>query len=55
MRVGAAALFVLLVSATAVAQVDTGGDDTARPSSQSNAQVRNKTTAERIAAPNPTT
>lgn len=55
MRVGAAALFVFFVSATAFAQVDTGGDDTAEPSSQSNTQVRNKTTAERISAPNPTT
>jgi hypothetical protein len=58
MRVGATGLVVLLVGATAsvaFGQVDSGADDAAEPSAQGEAQVRNKTTAERIASPNPTT
>ena len=52
-------VFVLLLSATAGAQVDDGGDSAAEPDTTLtltlDPQVRNKTTAERISAPNPTT
>ena len=53
MKLGATALIVLLVSTAASAQIDTGRvDDGGEPAAS---QVRNKTTAERIASPNPTT
>jgi hypothetical protein len=55
MRVGAVALLALLFSATAFAQNDTGADDAAKEQAREDAQVRNKTTAERISSPNPTT
>jgi hypothetical protein len=58
MKVGTPVLVVLLASATAsiaLGQIDTGADDTAEPSAQGQAPVRNKTTAERISSPNPTT
>ena len=55
MRLGATLLFALLVSTPANAQVDTAADGSSEPSSQRTAPVRNKTTAERISSPNPTT
>lgn len=55
MRCGITLCFVLLVSAGAEAQVDEAADSTVEPSPPSNAPVRNKTTAERISSPNPTT
>ncbi|MGB5285607.1 MAG: hypothetical protein WBN29_13925, partial [Polyangiales bacterium] len=55
MRLGATLLFALLVSTPANAQVDTAADGSTEPSAQSTAPVRNKTTAERISSPNPTT
>jgi len=56
MRVGVAALVVLLASSAASAQVDTVADEpTAESAPGKDGQVRNKTTAERIASPVPTT
>jgi hypothetical protein len=47
-------LLVSCAASVAFGQVD-AADDTAEPSAQGEARVRNKTTAERISAPNPTT
>ena len=55
MRVGAFALLALLLSSSALAQSDDGAAPGAEPRIDKSAQVRNKTTAERISAPNPTT
>lgn len=45
-----------LLSAGAYAQVDTGGEDLAGPNEEQTGEIpRNKTTAERISSPNPTT
>ena len=57
MRAWAVGVGMLLASCTASAafgQVD-AADDTAEPGAQSEGPVRNKTTAERISSPNPTT
>lgn len=53
--IGIASVCVLL-TASASAQVDTGGEDTARPEGAQGGEIpRNKTTAERISSPVPTT
>jgi len=46
----------VLLAASASAQVDTGGEDLAGPDEEQAGEIpRNKTTAERISSPNPTT
>jgi len=54
-RVGAIAFLALLLSTGVAAQVDEGSDGTGEPAIDRSAPVRNKTTAERISSPNPTT
>lgn len=53
MRVGALVVCVWLASATTLAQASEP-EDTGEPKAEAPSQVRNKTTAERIASPNPT-
>lgn len=55
MRVGVAALVILMASSVVSAQVDTGADESSSESQpRQEGEVRNKTTAERISSPVPT-